>query len=266
MNERATARVQTEAALRRAIERDEFLLHYQPRVDLKTGTICGFEALLRWDRPGKGRVLPGEFVPVLEDTGLIVRVGDWVMREVCKQLRAWLDAGLPAKPVTVNLSARQFQQKDLEATVRGILQESGVKPSLVQFELTESLLMNDPAGAARTLRGLKESGVSISVDDFGTGYSSLAYLKRFPLDALKIDRSFVRDITTDPEDATITVAIIGLAHNLKLRVVAEGVETAEQLALLAANGCDEMQGYLFSAPTAPEECAKMLRDDRRLAR
>lgn len=266
MNERALARMQTEAALRRAIERDEFLLHYQPRVDLKTGAICGFEALLRWDRPGMGLVLPGEFVPVLEDTGLIVRVGDWVMREVCKQLRAWLDAGLPAKPVTVNLSARQFQQKDLEATVRGILQESSVKPWLVQFELTESLLMNDPASAARTLRGLKESGVSISVDDFGTGYSSLAYLKRFPLDALKIDRSFVRDITTDPEDATITVAIIGLAHSLKLKVVAEGVETSEQLALLAANGCDEMQGYLFSTPTVPEECAKMLQDDRRLAR
>jgi diguanylate cyclase (GGDEF)-like protein len=266
MNERALARVQTEAALRRAIEHDEFLLHYQPRVDLKTGAICGFEALLRWDRPEMGLVLPGEFVPVLEDTGLIVQVGEWVMRKVCEQLRAWLDAGLPAKPVTVNLSARQFQQKDLEATVRGILHESGVKPSLVQFELTESLLMNDPAGAARTLRGLKESGVTIAVDDFGTGYSSLAYLKRFPLDALKIDRSFVRDITTDPEDATITVAIIGLAHNLKLKVVAEGVETAEQLTLLAANGCDEMQGYLFSAPTAPEECAKMLQEDRRLAR
>ncbi len=266
MNERATARVQTEAALRRAIERGEFLLHYQPRVDLATGAICGFEALLRWDRPGFGLVLPGEFVSVLEDAGLIVRVGEWVMRKVCRQLHAWLDAGLQAKPVTVNLSARQFQQKDFEATVRGILQDGGVDPSLVQFELTESLLMNDPAGAAGTLRGLKELGVTISVDDFGTGYSSLAYLKRFPLDALKIDRSFVRDITTDPEDAAITMAIIGLAHSLKLKVVAEGVETAEQLALLAANGCDEMQGYLFSAPMAPEECAKMLQDDRRLAR
>jgi diguanylate cyclase (GGDEF)-like protein/PAS domain S-box-containing protein len=265
MNERALARVQMEAAMRRAIERKEFLLYYQPIVDLKSGLICGFEALLRWRHPEKGLVLPGEFVSVLEDSGLIVPVGEWVLREVCEQVQAWQREGLAVKPVTVNLSARQFQQKDFEAAVRRVLRETRVDSSLIQFELTESLLMSDPEGAARTLRGLKDSGLKISVDDFGTGYSSLAYLKRFPIDALKIDRTFVRDITTDPEDATITLAIIGLAHNLRLKVVAEGVETREQLDLLAADGCDEIQGYHFSVPTTAKECAKMLKENRRLA-
>ncbi|HTF14666.1 MAG TPA: EAL domain-containing protein [Burkholderiales bacterium] len=265
MNERALARVQMDAALRRAIDNKEFLLHYQPKVELKSRLICGFEALLRWQHPERGLVLPGEFVSVLEDTGLIVPVGERVLREVCEQIQAWRRDGLAVKPVTVNLSARQFQQKDFESIVRHILREAGIDPSLVQFELTESLLMSDPEGAARTLRGLKDSGVKISVDDFGTGYSSLAYLKRFPIDALKIDHSFIRDITTDPEDAMITLAIIGLAHSLKLKVVAEGVETQEQLELLAANGCDEIQGYYFSVPTTAEECAKMLRENRSLA-
>ena len=265
MNERALARVQMEAAMRRAIERGEFLLYYQPKVDLKSRFICGFEALLRWQHPEKGLVLPGEFVSVLEEAGLIVPVGEWVLREVCMQVQAWQRGGLAVKPVTVNLSARQFQQKDFEATVRRVLRETRVDPSLIQFELTESLLMSDPEGAARTLRGLKDSGLKIAVDDFGTGYSSLAYLKRFPIDALKIDSTFVRDITTDPEDAMITLAIIGLAHNLRLKVVAEGVETREQLDLLAADGCDEIQGYYFSVPTTAEECAKMLKENKRLA-
>jgi diguanylate cyclase (GGDEF)-like protein/PAS domain S-box-containing protein len=264
MNERALARVHMEAALRRAIEHKEFLLHYQPKVDLRTREICGFEALLRWQHRDKGLVLPGEFVSVLEDAGLIVQVGEWVLHEVCAQIRSWQRDALPVKPITVNLSARQFQQKDFEAAVRHVLRKAGVDPSLVQFELTESLLMSDPEGAARTLRGLKDSGVKISVDDFGTGYSSLAYLKRFPIDALKIDYSFIRDITSDPEDAMITLAIIGLGHSLKLKVVAEGVETQEQLELLAANGCDEIQGYRFSVPTTPEECAVMMRENRRL--
>jgi len=266
MNERALARVQMEAALRRAIDHKEFLLYYQPKVDLQSRLICGFEALLRWRHPDpeKGLVLPGEFVSVLEDTGLIVPVGEWVLREVCGQIQAWQREGLAVKPVTVNVSARQFQQKDFESIVRHILREAGIDPSLLQFELTESLLMSDPEGAARTLRGLKDSGVKISVDDFGTGYSSLAYLKRFPIDALKIDYSFVRDITTDPEDAMITLAIIGLAHSLKLKVVAEGVETQEQLELLAANGCDEIQGHLFSVPDTAEKCAKMLKENRSL--
>lgn len=264
MNERAIARVRTEAALRRAIERREFLLYYQPKVDLRSRLICGFEALLRWQHPEKGLVLPGEFVPILEDSGLIVQVGEWVLSNVCAQLRTWQQEGLSVKPVTVNLSARQFQQKDFEALVRHFLRTERVDPGLVQFELTESLLMSDPEGTARTLRGLKDSGLGISVDDFGTGYSSLAYLKRFPIDALKIDSSFVRDITSDPEDAAIALAIIGLAHSLKLKVVAEGVETREQLELLASNGCDEIQGFHFSVPTTAEECAKMLRENRRL--
>jgi len=265
MNERALARVRMEAALRQAIDQKEFLLHYQPKVALESRLISGFEALLRWRHPERGLVLPGEFVSVLEDTGLIVRVGERVLRDVCEQIQAWQRSGLAVLPVTVNLSARQFQQKDFESIVRHILREAGIDPSLVQFELTESLLMSDPQGAARTLRGLKDSGVKISVDDFGTGYSSLAYLKRFPIDALKIDHSFIRDITTDPEDAMITLAIIGLAHSLKLKVVAEGVETQEQLELLAANGCDEIQGYYFSIPTTAEECERMLKENRRLA-
>jgi diguanylate cyclase (GGDEF)-like protein/PAS domain S-box-containing protein len=264
MNERALARVQMEAALRRAIERKEFFLHYQPRADLQSGAICGFEALLRWKHPERGMVPPVEFISVLEDAGLIVPVGEWVIREVCEQIRAWQSAGLAVPPVAVNLSARQFQQKDLESNVRSILREAGVEPALLQFELTESLLMKEPEAAARTLRGLKEVGVTISVDDFGTGYSSLAYLKRFPIDALKIDRAFVRDITTNPEDAAITLAIIGLAHSLKLKVVAEGVETEGQLNFLSLHCCDEMQGFYFAKPAAPAECEALLRQGRRL--
>ncbi len=266
MNERATERVQLEAALRRAIERKEFLLYYQPKVDLKSGAICGLEALLRWRHPDKGMVSPVEFIPVLEDTGLIVRVGEWVIWEACAQIKMWQKAGLPDLPVAINLSARQFQQKELEPTVRSIWSQAGVDPSLIQFELTESMLMKDPEAAARTLRGLKESGVKLSVDDFGTGYSSLAYLKRFPIDSLKIDRAFIRDITTDPENAAITLAIIGLARSLKLKVVAEGVETEDQLEFLIAHACDEMQGYYFAKPVAPAEMEAMLREDRRLKR
>ncbi len=264
MNERATQRAQMEAALRRAIERKEFLLYYQPKVDLESGDICGLEALLRWQHPDKGIVLPREIIPVLEDTGLIVPVGEWVMREVCRQAQAWRKAGIAVPPIAINLSARQFQQKELEATVRGILSETGVDPSLIQFELTESLLMEEPDAAALTLRGLKESGVKISVDDFGTGYSSLAYLKRFPIDALKIDRAFIRDITTDPEDAAIALAIIGLAHSLKLKVIAEGVETEGQLNFLSTHACDEMQGYYFARPIAPAEIEAKLREGWRL--
>ncbi|MGB5081610.1 MAG: EAL domain-containing protein [Burkholderiales bacterium] len=264
MNERSLARVQMEVALRRAIERGEFFLHYQPKLNLKNGNISGFEALMRWRHPELGTVMPMEFIPVLEDSGLIVPVGEWVMGEVCRQIRVWMKTGCVVPPVAVNLSARQFQQKDLETVVRRVLSESGVDPSLIQFELTESLLMKEPEAAARTLALLKESGVRISVDDFGTGYSSLAYLKRFPIDALKIDRTFVRDITTNREDAAITLAIISLAHSLNLMVVAEGVETEEQLRFLCDHACDEMQGYYFSKPVAPSECEAMLRETRRL--
>lgn len=264
MNERSRVRVQTEVALRRAIERKEFFLHYQPKVSLKDGTICGFEALMRWQHPQRGTVMPTEFIKVLEDLGLIVQVGEWVMWEACRQIQAWTKSGCVVPPIAINLSARQFQQKELETIVRRVLVNTGIDPSLIQFEITESLVMKEPETAARTLVLLKESGVSISVDDFGTGHSSLAYLKRFPIDALKIDRAFVRDITTNREDAAITLAIIGLAHSLKLKVVAEGVETEEQLRFLFKHACDEMQGYYFSRPVAPLDCEGMLREGRRL--
>jgi EAL domain-containing protein (putative c-di-GMP-specific phosphodiesterase class I) len=266
MNERAVQRVRLEAALRRAIERNEFQIHYQPKVELENGSICGVEALLRWWHPDGGAVPPAEFIPVLEDSGLIVPVGEWVIREVCRQIQAWEKVGLAALPVAVNLSARQFLQKDLEITVRRILHCTGIDPSLIQFELTESLLMRNPESAARTLHRLKELGIKISVDDFGTGYSSLAYLKRFPIDALKIDRVFIRDVTTSPDDAAITLAIIGLAHSLKLKVVAEGVETEGQLNFLSSHSCDEIQGYYFAKPVAPAELETMLSEDWRLKR
>jgi diguanylate cyclase (GGDEF)-like protein/PAS domain S-box-containing protein len=263
MNERALQRVRLEAALRRALERSEYRLEYQPKARLDTGAICGFEALLRWSS-GKGLVPPAEFIPVLEDTGLIVPVGEWVLHTACLQIRAWQKAGLKVPPVSVNLSARQFEQKNLKDAVHKILSETGVDASLIEFEITESLLMNDPEAAARTLASLKESGVRLSMDDFGTGYSSLGYLKRFPIDKLKIDRTFVHDISTDPDGAALTRAIIHLAQNLRLVVVAEGVETEEQLAFLRANGCDEMQGYLFARPTDPETCARMLLEGKTL--
>jgi diguanylate cyclase (GGDEF)-like protein/PAS domain S-box-containing protein len=265
MNERAVQRVQMEVALRRALEREEFRLFYQPKADLVTGKICGFEALLRWEHPDKGMILPGEFIPVLEETGLIVQAGEWVLRTACVQIKAWQAAGLKVPPISVNLSARQFEQKNLKGAVAQILGDTKVDPSLIEFEITESLLMNDPEGAARTLHDLKDSGVKLSMDDFGTGYSSLGYLKRFPIDTLKIDRTFVRDISTDADDATLTRAIINLAQNLRLNVVAEGVETEAQLAFLCLNGCDEMQGYLFARPTTAVECGRMLSEGRKLA-
>jgi diguanylate cyclase (GGDEF)-like protein/PAS domain S-box-containing protein len=264
MNERALQRVQMEAALRRALEREEFRLFYQPKADLVTGKICGFEALLRWQHPDKGMVLPGDFIPVLEETGLIVQAGEWVLRTACAQIKAWQETALKVPPISVNLSARQFEQKNLNGAVRQILLDTKVDPSLIEFEITESLLMNDPERAARTLHSLKEAGVRLSMDDFGTGYSSLGYLKRFPIDTLKIDRTFVRDISTDADDATLTRAIINLAQNLRLKVVAEGVETEAQLAFLCSNGCDEMQGYLFAKPTHAEACERMLREGQKL--
>jgi diguanylate cyclase (GGDEF)-like protein/PAS domain S-box-containing protein len=267
MNARALQRMQLEEALRRAVQLDEFLLHYQPKVDIVTGKISGIEALLRWAPAGKPLVSPAAFIPVLEETGLIVQVGEWVIREACRQINSWQQAGLDVvPPVAVNLSARQFRQKNLQSSVVAILEQNGVTPALLQFELTESLLMDDPQEAERVLRGLKQAGVKLSIDDFGTGYSSLAYLRRFPLDVLKIDRAFVKDIVANPDDAAITLAVISLAHSLSLKVVAEGVETEEQLNLLALHACDEIQGYYFSRPVPAAELEAMLREDRRLSR
>jgi diguanylate cyclase (GGDEF)-like protein len=258
MHENATQRLQTEAQLRQALERAEFLLHYQPKLDLAAGTISGFEALLRWNHPQRGLVPPLEFIAILEDTGLILPVGEWVIGEVCRQLKAWQAQGMAVRPVAVNLSARQLQQADLAGAVERIVVRAGVDPALLEFELTESMLMANPEAAVEILTRIKALGIRLSVDDFGTGYSSLAYLKRFPLDALKIDRTFVRDLPDDPDDAAITKAVIRLAHSLSLKVVAEGVENAAQLRELEQYGCDEIQGYYVSRPLPAHGCAALL--------
>ncbi len=248
MRDLAARRLELETGLRSALARDEYELHYQPKVSLRTGMVSGFEALLRWRHPQHGLLSPVEFVPILEDTGLIMPVGEWVLKTACAQVKRWEIAGLRVCPIAVNLSALQFGQRDLDAVVARIIDESGIDAGLLELELTESSLMREPEEAARMLRRLKSYGVRIAVDDFGTGYSSLAYLKRFPIAALKIDRTFIRDVTTNPEDAAITRAIIQLAHGMDLKVIAEGVETEAQRQLLTNQGCDEMQGFLFSAP------------------
>ncbi len=260
MHENAALRLQTEAQLRRALERGEFLLHYQPKLDLAGATVSGFEALLRWNHPQRGLVPPLEFVSILEDTGLILPVGEWVIGEVCRQLKAWQADGLPLAPVAINLSARQLQQDDLAGAIERIVVGAGVEPALLEFELTESMLMTNPEAAVETLSRIKALGMRLSVDDFGTGYSSLAYLKRFPLDALKIDRTFVRDLPHDSDDALITKAVIRLAHSLNLKVVAEGVENVEQIRELEKYDCDEIQGYYISRPLPAQGAAAMLVD------
>jgi diguanylate cyclase (GGDEF)-like protein/PAS domain S-box-containing protein len=265
MNEEALERVRIEGALRNALERDEFVLHYQPQVDLKSGRIVGMEALIRWNHPELGMVPPGRFVGVAEETGLIVPIGAWVMRTACAQNKAWQDAGLPRLRVAVNLSARQFGASDLLQSLESALDETGLDPACLEIELTESLFMSDVTPAVELLHRMKALGVNLSIDDFGTGYSSFSYLSRFPIDVLKIDRSFVSDITVDANDAAIVTSIIALAHNLKLAVIAEGVETREQLDYLRSHGCDEMQGYYFSRPLAAPEFEQLLREGRALA-
>jgi diguanylate cyclase (GGDEF)-like protein/PAS domain S-box-containing protein len=256
--QRAAQRLQLESQLRQALERGEFLLHYQPKLDLASGGVSGFEALLRWNHPQRGLVPPLEFVSILEDTGLIIPVGEWVIEEVCRQLRSWEAAGLLAPPVAINLSARQLQQDDLAGAIARIAGAAGVDPARLEFELTESMLMANPEAAVEILSRIKALGMRLSVDDFGTGYSSLAYLKRFPLDALKIDRTFVRDLPDDPDDAAITKAVIRLAHSLSLKVVAEGVENIEQLQELERYECDEIQGYYISKPMPAADCVAFL--------
>ena len=260
MNERALGRMRLESELRGALQRDEFVLHYQPKVSLSTGKISGLEALLRWKPAGRALVSPAEFIPLLEDTGLIVPIGKWVIATVCAQVRRWQSAGLAPPPVAVNLSARQFQQDDVAASIAALLAASGMDPALLEIELTESILMSDAESAVQALQKIKALGVGLSLDDFGTGYSSLAYLRRFPLDALKIDRAFIRDVGTDADDGTIARAIINLAASLRLKVIAEGVETEAQIAFLHTHGCDEMQGFYFSRPLPVDEMARLLRD------
>ncbi len=262
MNSRALDRLKLESGLRRALERGEFMLHYQPQMELSGGRIIGVEALLRWQPPGQAMVYPGDFIPVAEDTGLIVPIGEWVLRTACVQACAWRGRGeLPPLKMAVNLSARQFKQQDIVKTVSRVLEETGCRPQWLELEITESVIMESPEAAAEILQKLSDMGVHLSIDDFGTGYSSLSYLKRFPIDSLKIDRSFVRDITTDADDAAIAKAVIALAHSLKMKVIAEGVETLEQLEFLRAQRCDQVQGYYLSRPVPVDQIEKLIARD-----
>jgi diguanylate cyclase (GGDEF)-like protein/PAS domain S-box-containing protein len=264
MNEKAMERLRLEGDLRNALERDEFELHYQPQVDLQSGEIVGVEALIRWRHPELGMISPARFIALAEETGLIVPIGAWVIRTACMQNKAWQANGIAHLRVSVNLSARQFAHNDLVESIAHALNEAQLEPQYLEIELTESLVMADVERAIGVLRELKALGVQLSIDDFGTGYSSLSYLKRFPIDVLKIDRSFVNDITTDPDDAAIVSTIVSLAHSLRLQVIAEGVETEAQLAYLRQHDCDQMQGYFFSPPVTALAFADMRRDGKRL--
>ena len=248
MNADVLAQLDLEMALRRAVENEEFVLHYQPKIDLDTGTVAGLEALLRWERPGHGLVSPQHFIPVLEDTGLIVRVGSWVIHEACRQMRQWLACGVGRMPIAVNVASRQFVEGNLEDDVVRALAAHDLSADLLELELTESSLMVNTDRTIAILQSLKQRGIKISIDDFGTGYSSLAYLRRFPIDKLKIDIAFIRHITTNPDDAMLALTIIRMAHSLRLQVVAEGVEEPAQLAYLRRHRCDQIQGYLYSKP------------------
>ncbi len=259
MNVLAVERQSIEEDLRHAIDRREFVLHYQPKIDLETGLITGAEALIRWKHPHRGFVSPAQFIPVAEDCGLILQIGAWVLREACAQARVWQDAGLPAVSIAVNVSAMEFRAEHFLADVFAVLKETGMDPKNLELELTESVLMKHAASAAVILHTLRDSGIRVALDDFGTGYSSLSYLQKFPVDALKIDQSFIREISTSGGgDTSIVTAIINMARGLNLRVIAEGVETEEELDFLRANQCDEVQGYCFSRPVPPEHFAKLL--------
>lgn len=264
MNERILERLELENGLRRALEHHELELHYQPKVELAHGRVVGAEALIRWRHPRLGMVPPGDFIPLAEETGLIVPIGEWVIDSACRQARAWRDEGLPELSIAVNVSARQFQHEQLTTVLARALDTYGVPPGQLHIEVTESAVMSNPERTIVTLRELKNIGVQISLDDFGTGYSSLNYLKRFPIDSIKIDRSFVTDIATSAEDAAIALMVISLAHSLQQTVIAEGVEDGDQLDFLRRHRCDEMQGYLFSRPLPAEHFARLLRDGARL--
>jgi len=258
INATALRRLALESRLREALARGELALHYQPRLDLKSGQVCAVEALLRWTHPELGSVSPREFIPLAEETGLIAPIGEWVIRQACLQGRAWQEQGLVPIPISVNVSPRQVQECDLREVVGRHLREVGLSPRLLEVELTEHLLLQDDEDTALVLRDLRAMGVSISLDDFGTGYSSLSYLARFPLDTLKMDRCFVRDVDSDPAAAGVAKAVIGIGHCLGARVVAEGVDTFEQERFLRDHGCDELQGFLLSGALPPEEAARFL--------
>ncbi len=261
MNAKALHRISLESSLRRAIEREEFVLYYQPKVDINTWHIVGAEALIRWNHPERGLVAPAEFIPLAEETGLITSIGEWVLRSACAQLKQW-SPWSHQLTISLNLSARQFQDPNLNALVMSTLDESAISPSQLELELTETSLMTNLDSAVRTLMALQSGGIRVSVDDFGTGFSSLGYLKRLPIDILKIDRSFVHDASTDPDDAALVMAIITLAHNLRLKVVAEGVETEEQLRFLHLLRCDQVQGFLFAKPLPADAFGQLFMEEQ----
>jgi diguanylate cyclase (GGDEF)-like protein/PAS domain S-box-containing protein len=258
MNARAFEKLALENSLRKSLKREEFLLHYQPRINLETGQFISMEALIRWNHPDLGLVSPAEFIPLAEITGLIIPIGEWVLRTACAQNKAWQDAGFPPMRVAVNISAKQFHLDNLVKTISGVLKETGLKPEFLELEITENSIMQDTELTVSLLHELKAMGVKLSIDDFGTGYSSLGYLKNFPIDTLKIDRSFVRDITTNPDDAAIATTIITLGHSLNFKVIAEGVETVEQFSFLKEQLCDQIQGFYFCRPLPVEEFEKVI--------
>ena len=257
MNERTLSRLNMEAKLKKALERNEFILYYQPQVESATSTIVGVEALIRWEHPEMGLVSPNEFIPIAEETRLIIPIGEWVLRTACAQMAVWHKAGFNKIRVGVNLSSLQFRQGNIVKTIKNILATTGLDPQYLELELTESMVMQNVEETIATLWQLKEMGLKLSIDDFGTGYSSMSYLKRFPLDTLKIDRSFIKDIMTDSSDAAITKATIGLAQGLELTTIAEGIETKEQLTFLRKQGCDQIQGYFISRPVPAEKVEQL---------
>jgi diguanylate cyclase (GGDEF)-like protein len=265
MNVRLTNRLRLETDLQRALERGEFELYYQPQVDLRSGAISGCEALIRWHHPQRGLVLPAHFIPTAEESDLILAIGAWVIRQAAAQCQSWRAAGLPALPVAVNLSARQFDRQDIPALIASVLEETALEPGWLEVEITEGLSMQAPHRTLEFIRQLRTLGVGVAIDDFGTGFSNLSYLKRFPVNKLKLDYSFVNGIASNPEDIAISTAIIEMGHSLHLKVIAEGVERASQLAILAARGCDQLQGYLFSPPLTADDFAALVRSGRRLS-
>jgi EAL domain-containing protein (putative c-di-GMP-specific phosphodiesterase class I) len=263
MNIAVKRRMTLESALRRAVLQKDFVLHYQPQIKLDTGEIVGVEALVRWKTEDSGTVMPGDFIPLAEETGLINEIGEWVLREGCRQAKEWQDMGLSkARRMAINLSARQFGDKGFLDMVVRVLAETGLAAHCLELEITESQVMRQTEGMIQLLNRLSEMGVHLAIDDFGTGYSSLSYLKRLPIQKLKIDQSFVRDITVDPNDTAIVVAIIHMARSLDLETIAEGVETADQLALLRSKGCQVGQGFYFSMPLPAQEVYPLLRANR----
>jgi EAL domain-containing protein (putative c-di-GMP-specific phosphodiesterase class I) len=266
MNSRAREALALDSRLRDAVAQNQFILYYQPQIDLRTRRVVGAEALVRWETPDRGLVSPAEFLPRAEKTGLILPINEWVLREACREAASWQRRGLPPLRISVNLSSIQFQKQSVPLLVARVLADTGLDPRRLDLELTESMLLEQTDAVVRDLQQLRELGIGISIDDFGTRYSSLTYVKHFPIDRLKIDQSFVRDLGSNPHDAAIVRAIVSLGHSLELEVIAEGVESAEQVELLQAEGCDEVQGYFFGKPMPASEFVSLAVGEQRLRR